>query len=338
MINRLKLKIYKYRAPLIYLIFIFTLAIPLSKDAQAQITYTPQTPDLAGSSITFSNETKPLGEFIKKVYAYGVGITAILATVVLMIGGFQWIIAGGSGEKIGEAKAWITASLSGLVLALSSYMILNLINPDLVNFSVRSIKLIERIEEYSAMPLSSGGLGKSVMSTNVSEYDAILKKEAGKIAVPCHVLKALMMKESTGNPRAIGPDLPKKPAIDKNAIGLMQLLPSTANLSREELLDPVKNIKAGAKFFSSLMAKPCDNSRKIVSETKYNTVCNGSDINFAIAAYNAGSSRNKESTICPGMTEWQCPKNKGFQQTRDYVNIVNANILKIKTTPGWNCD
>lgn len=320
------------------LFFALCLILIIGKKTQAQITYTPQVTDLAGPSITFNDSTKPLGEFIKKVYAYGVGITAILATVVLMIGGFQWIIAGGSGEKIGEAKAWITASLSGLVLALSSYMILNLINPDLVNFTVGSIKVIEKIEEYSAMPLSSGGLGKSVMSTNVSEYDAILKREAGKIAVPCHVLKALMMKESTGNPRAIGPDLPKKPAIDKNAIGLMQLLPSTANLSREELLDPVKNIKAGAKFFSSLMAKPCDNSRKIVSETKFNTVCNGSDINFAIAAYNAGSSRNKESTICPGMTEWQCPKNKGFQQTRDYVNIVNANILKIKTTPGWNCD
>ncbi|MDO8260233.1 MAG: pilin, partial [Candidatus Magasanikbacteria bacterium] len=108
---------------------------------------------------------KALGEYIKGFYNYAVGITAIVATVVLMIGGFQWIIAGGSGEKIGEAKAWITAALSGLVLALSSYMILSLVNPKLVNLEIQTIKPIAKIEKNVSACCASDGTKVATVST-----------------------------------------------------------------------------------------------------------------------------------------------------------------------------
>ena len=75
-----------------------------------------------------------LGKYIKAIYNYAIGIVGILAAVVLMFGGVIWLTAGGSQEKVKEAKAWIGASISGLVLVLCSYMILNTINPDLVSF------------------------------------------------------------------------------------------------------------------------------------------------------------------------------------------------------------
>jgi len=115
-----------------------------SHQVNAQITYKAQVPSLAGPTMVFKNSTSALALYIKSIYNYGIGIVAILATVVMMIGGFQWIIAGGSGEKIGEAKAWIVASLSGLILALSSYMILAMINPALVNFKIDNIKPITK--------------------------------------------------------------------------------------------------------------------------------------------------------------------------------------------------
>ncbi|HTW96191.1 MAG TPA: hypothetical protein VMD74_00850, partial [Candidatus Methylomirabilis sp.] len=65
-----------------------------------------------------------------------VGAVGVLAAVVLMIGGLMWITAGGSSDRIGEAKAMITASLTGLVLALTSYLILSQVNPALVNLSL----------------------------------------------------------------------------------------------------------------------------------------------------------------------------------------------------------
>lgn len=75
-----------------------------------------------------------IGEYISGIYKYAIGIVGILAAVVLMIGGIIWLLAGGNATRVGEAKAWIGASLTGLVIALCSYMILYQINPSLTQF------------------------------------------------------------------------------------------------------------------------------------------------------------------------------------------------------------
>ncbi len=83
-----------------------------------------------------------IGEYIVAIYKYAIGIVGILAAVVLMFGGVLWITAGGNNERISNAKSWIAASLSGLVLALCSYMILYTINPNLVKFEPIEIVIV----------------------------------------------------------------------------------------------------------------------------------------------------------------------------------------------------
>lgn len=113
-----------------------------------QIKFEPQVAIPGVEKINFSSEnasTKPIGDYIKAIYEYGIAIVGILATVVMMIGGVMWIAAGGNASRISEAKAWIGASLTGLVLALSSYMILYTVNPDLVNFKVKRIGHVDPV-------------------------------------------------------------------------------------------------------------------------------------------------------------------------------------------------
>ena len=99
-----------------------------------------QVPIPGGSdSITFDKTTKPIGQYIQWLYSYAISIVGIVATIMLMFGGFTWLTAGGSGEKVGKARDIIFGSLSGLVLALTSYTILAMINPDLVNFRIQEI-------------------------------------------------------------------------------------------------------------------------------------------------------------------------------------------------------
>lgn len=86
------------------------------------------------SDVGGKKQSTLIGEYISAIYKYAIGIVGILAAVVLMIGGVIWLTAGGNQTRISEAKAWIGASLTGLIIALSSYMILATINPDLVNF------------------------------------------------------------------------------------------------------------------------------------------------------------------------------------------------------------
>lgn len=98
-------------------------------------------------------ETKPcyyiesnLPLYVKNIYSVSIGIIAIIAVVMIMIGGLQWIMAAGDSGKITTAKKQITGAVSGLVLILCSYVILNTINPDLVKLKLQDLNPIEEIE------------------------------------------------------------------------------------------------------------------------------------------------------------------------------------------------
>lgn len=112
------------------LIFLLFLILPGFAHAET-LTFTPEVP-VGDSSMNIGPSS--IGNYIKTLYQYSMGVIGILATVVLMWGGIRWIASGGSPDAVSDAKAWIMAAISGLVIALSSYSILYLINPDLVRF------------------------------------------------------------------------------------------------------------------------------------------------------------------------------------------------------------
>jgi 3D (Asp-Asp-Asp) domain-containing protein len=84
-----------------------------------------------------------IGKYIAGIYKYALGIIGIIAVIVMMIGGVMWIVAAGSASRVTEAKAWIGASITGLILMLCSYTILSMINPALVNFNPLAISQTE---------------------------------------------------------------------------------------------------------------------------------------------------------------------------------------------------
>lgn len=135
---------------------IFLLVIPeISKAEIVKPTLQVPIGDFDGSKFSnienLDNEDKYLipwiGEYITAIYNYAIGIVGILAAVVLMFGGILWLTAGGSAEKIGNAKSWIGAALTGLVLTLASYMILNTINPDLLKFKPIEVLITPDVSE-----------------------------------------------------------------------------------------------------------------------------------------------------------------------------------------------
>lgn len=61
-----------------------------------------------------------------------IGIAAVLAIIYIMIGGIQYITTDSISNKE-SGKDMINSSLLGLLLALASWLLLNTINPQLVN-------------------------------------------------------------------------------------------------------------------------------------------------------------------------------------------------------------
>jgi len=85
-----------------------------------------------------------LPNYIKAVYDYRMAVVGILAAIILMGGGLLWLTSTGNESRISKAKELITGGLSGLVLLLSSWLLLNTINPNLLKFKPIITQVVRR--------------------------------------------------------------------------------------------------------------------------------------------------------------------------------------------------
>lgn len=69
-----------------------------------------------------------VAQYISAVYRYAVSIVAIVATIMVVYGGFRYLIGSTSGE-VKKGKEIIMDAVAGMVLLLSAYAILATINP-----------------------------------------------------------------------------------------------------------------------------------------------------------------------------------------------------------------
>lgn len=69
---------------------------------------------------------------VARIIRVAMGLLGIVAVVIILIGGFTWMMAGGNEEKVGEAKKWIFAGIIGLAIILSAYAIASFVINQLV--------------------------------------------------------------------------------------------------------------------------------------------------------------------------------------------------------------
>lgn len=79
-----------------------------------------------------------VGEYLNKIFTFGIVLASGLAVVMIAIGGVKYSTTDAFSGK-SEGKAMVTNAIVGLILALTSYLILSTINPALVGTTV-SIK------------------------------------------------------------------------------------------------------------------------------------------------------------------------------------------------------
>jgi len=105
-------------------------------------------------------------------------------------------------------------------------------------------------------------VAKPVRQASAKSYDKVLKKVAQEQHLDQALLKAVMTVESNNNPQAVS---------DKGAVGLMQLMPDTAQrYGVTDRYDPEENILGGARYLRDLLERYNEN------------------LPLVLAAYNAG--------------------------------------------------
>jgi hypothetical protein len=134
---------------------------------------------------------QPTSEFIpylKSIINFGFAIIGILALFMLIIGAYQYLMAAGGGKAEG-AKETISSALLGLALGLTAWIILNKINPDLVN--MRAITQITGggAGNTASPNQTSPAGGKTALTSDMSKvncdtvknYDGFMNKNSSEL-------------------------------------------------------------------------------------------------------------------------------------------------------------
>jgi|GEM_PF-5848923 len=82
-------------------------------------------------------------QYITAVFNYAITIGSILAAVILLVGGVNYLLAGANITQQNTAKDTIIGALVGLIIFTSSYLLLKLINPALVTLESMSIDVLQ---------------------------------------------------------------------------------------------------------------------------------------------------------------------------------------------------
>lgn len=69
------------------------------------------------------NPKQTLPTTVAKIINVALSLLGIVAVVIILIGGFKWMTAGGNEEKVGEARKLILAGIVGLAIILSAFAI-----------------------------------------------------------------------------------------------------------------------------------------------------------------------------------------------------------------------
>ncbi|MEA1936253.1 MAG: lytic transglycosylase domain-containing protein [Thermodesulfobacteriota bacterium] len=129
-------------------------------------------------------------------------------------------------------------------------------------------------------------------------FHPIVLEAADRHQVDPALVKAIIMAESSYNPRAVS---------KKGAKGLMQLMPQTARaLGVVDIFDPEHNINAGVRYFKRLMNRFDGDTR------------------LALAAYNAGSRKVRQYQGVPPFRATKHYIKKVFRYYKHYKKEMEA--------------
>ena len=120
-----------------------------------------------------------LGEYIRIFYEFFVTSAGVLAAAMMVIGGYKWITAAGNPSIISGAKEMVISAVTGLVLALTSFLLLTAINPNITSLAPLVIPVVNQL----AVEGTAKRLCNFETELDKTEGDGV-PVECGKVILP----------------------------------------------------------------------------------------------------------------------------------------------------------
>jgi len=135
-------------------------------------------PGIGGQEGLTGETTLP--EYVKYVLQISLIIAAVSSLAVLIYGGFVFLTSAGSPIAQNEGKKWLFGGILGLIIMLSSYVILNTINPELLKLDFGDLigepgesvspEALE-VEKTIFQELPVGTLVENLLAKNIDCYN-----------------------------------------------------------------------------------------------------------------------------------------------------------------------
>lgn len=100
---------------------------------------------IPGLDSTLDVTENTLGQYVRAFYVWFVGVAGIIAVVMIMWAGVRWITAAGNQSRIESAKTTMNGAVVGLIILLSSYLLLTWINPGLISLRIPGLTKVNTV-------------------------------------------------------------------------------------------------------------------------------------------------------------------------------------------------
>jgi hypothetical protein len=109
-----------------------------ARDTAANSTDNNNAPPTATTTATgfegICSKTAGLPKCIQQLYLLALGLGALVAVLMIVLAGYRYMTASGNAQQVESAKDAFTSAFIGLIIIFVAYILLYLINPDLVTF------------------------------------------------------------------------------------------------------------------------------------------------------------------------------------------------------------
>ncbi len=126
----------------------------------AQSSYQP----ISGIELNVNSEKTGFAQILTTIFGWGIAIAIVLAILVIVWGGIQYMTTDAFSEKT-DGKEKIKGAVGGLILALVSWLILNTINPRILEDNFLT-KTKEANQSQSGTPTNTSGSGATGTQTS----------------------------------------------------------------------------------------------------------------------------------------------------------------------------
>ncbi len=291
------------------------------------------------------NAVKNLSCYLSGFYRYFAGVAGILATVMIMYGGIQYVISFGNSGRLQAAKDTIFSAMVGLVITLGSYIILFTINPNLVTLKLPEVGKIYTINidtdwclssagDMPVVPGSTGCGDKGLHTENGTQTECIWQGDCGQSGQICfYGLGGYKCRDPKDTCKSSYSDLCQQVSRAIYAAGLTSGAcaskpPDSQECAWEEQLRCPDNwVRVDCTFhgIGDLISTPCT---EVLDSVKYYSLGGGMFPTFCFDfSERPVAAANIESICCAEQRDIDCrwPKGRGPL----FGNEINSNEVQV---------